>query len=366
VKRLDVVVGLQFGSEAKGHVTQRLIEQFVQDWDVELGSGAYPQYTRQPRILNIRVAGPNAGHTAHDTDGKPVAFRQVPVGALIPGVHTAIAPGSEVDPSVLLDELQVAKEHGWTPHTTPLYIDPSATLLTDVHKMVEVGMYESIGSTGKGIGAARADRIMRKALQVEDDGRVIEQLYEAGGDFIDVPNLARSGHWDYIVVEGTQGFGLGLHAGFYPYCTSSDCRAIDFLAMAGINPWQGYTEFNVWGAARVFPIRVAGNSGPLRTETTWDALGLPPEYTTVTKKMRRVGKWDRVLVSSACRANGGPGTVQVAITMLDQLFPELAGAVKGHQILEHDGALAWINQREQETSCRVSLVTTGPNTGVFL
>jgi adenylosuccinate synthase len=227
-------------------------------------------------------------------------------------------------------------------------------------------MHEGIGSTGKGIGAARADRIMRRAKRIEDDGDLVETLYEAGADFIDLPNLARSGHWDYIIIEGTQGFGLGLHAGFYPYCTSSDCRAIDFLAMAGINPWHGYTEFNIWGAARVFPIRVAGNSGPLRNETTWDELGLPPEFTTVTKKMRRVGQWDRGLVSNACRANGGPGTVQVAVTMLDQLFPELAGVTETHRIMEHDHAFAWLNQREQETSCRVGLVTTGPNTGVFL
>jgi adenylosuccinate synthase len=96
--------------------------------------------------------------------------------------------------------------------------------------------------------------------------------------------------------------------------------------MAGISPWDSaVTEFEVWVVFRTRPIRVAGPSGPLPGETTWDALGLQPEYTTVTGNLRRVGAWDAERAAAAVRDNGGAPVVRLAFTMLDQAFPEVAG-----------------------------------------
>src|SRR5262249_25087084 len=128
-----------------------------------------------------------------------------------------------------------------------------------------------IGSTGKGIGAARAARIMRTAPLVEDQ----KQWPTMVGDIADHIR-ARLRHNGNIQIEGTQGYGLGLHAGYYPYCTSSDCTAMHFMAMAGCPPWLVTPEeLEVWVVFRTYPIRVAGNSGPLVRETTWEVVGQP-------------------------------------------------------------------------------------------
>lgn len=349
---LDVVVGAQYGSEAKGHVTQRLIDQQLAN-------------KPQPKIANVRVAGPNAGHTAHTLDGVAVPFRQLPVGALRPGVKCVIAAGSEVDPPVLLDEIDKAIRYGaFNPDS--LAVDLEATVLTQSHQIAETGMHERMGSTGKGIGAARADRIMRKAWRVGDDENLTRRLADLGVHVIDTSEYLRRWPLDHIVVEGTQGYGLGLHAGHYPQCTSSDCRAIDFLGMAGISPWWFRDHhLRVWAVARVFPIRVAGNSGYLHRETTWEKLGLPEERTTVTKKVRRVGEWDQELVSAAVAANGGEPTVRLAITMLDQKFPEVKGMTQQDDVYSVDGVGEWLGQVGQASNADIQMVTTGPNTGII-
>jgi len=135
-----------------------------------------------------------------------------------------------------------------------------------------------------------------------------------------------------VIIEGTQGYGLGSHAGYYPHCTSSDCRAIDFLAMAGIPPWSMFARnLEIVIVYRVHPIRIAGNSGPLKGETTWEKLGIPDEFTTVTKKVRRVGAWDADLAHRAFLANGGNSmAVRTALMFTDYQWPEMRG-------IGHDG-----------------------------
>jgi adenylosuccinate synthase len=137
-------------------------------------------------------------------------------------------------------------------------------------------------------------------------------------------------------------------------CTSADGRAIDVLHDAALSPWAPYVSaLEVWVVLRVYPIRVAGNSGPLKNETTWSALGLPDEYTTVTLKRRRVGQWDPELAKAAVQANGE--TVNVAMTMLDQKFSALAGK----SVLDSE-AIDWLKERQDEIGAPIRLVGTGP------
>lgn len=349
MEQLTVVVGGQFGSEGKGAVTARLAEK--------LG----------PRDLNIRVAGPNAGHTGYDVKGRKYALRQVPIGAVTSTCQLGIAAGSEIDLEVLHDEIERLDidGHDVSPR---LWVHPSATIIEPSHKGVEslVKLTERVGSTGKGIGAARADRIMRSARTARD-----VQAGDLGYLNVDWPDCPWGrGKDSKVLIEGTQGYGLGLHTRFYPQTTSSNCRAIDFLAMAGVNPWQIHMNssfgmgLRVWVVARVFPIRVAGNSGPLKGETSWEGLGLPAERTTVTQKIRRVGEWDGELVAEAVYANGGHPVVKVALTMLDQLFPEVAGATTIEGLSKR--ARDWIVERENEVGAEVGLVGTSPTTMVEL
>lgn len=369
---VETVVGGQYGSEAKGHVTAQLVKAAAQDARTFVESNPELEL---PETINIRVAGPNAGHTVYDEAGNKFALRQIPVGAVYEDVKLYIAPGSEIDLDVLYDEINTL-EHSGHSLAGRLLISQQATVIDRAHKTQEAELVGRIGSTGKGIGAARAARLLRQAVTMgqqfffSDDGQPFEfrepHEWYANDTYVHDKN-------SHIVIEGTQGYGLGLHAGHYPQVTSSDARAIDFQAMAGVDPTRCSVKSTNWIVARVFPIRVAGNSGPMKNETTWEALGLAEERTTVTQKVRRVGGWDPELLAAAVQANGGH-KAKVVITMLDQIIPELAGYQEEHD--EHgtviigeplQAAMDWINENAnyEQIGAHVGGITYGPTDFLF-
>lgn len=340
---IEVIAGAQYGSEAKGHVTAQIVK-------AHLAEGR--------SVVNVRVAGPNAGHTVYDAAGRKFAFRSIPVGAVLGDqVLAYIAPGSEVDPDVLFrewDEMRAAE------HNPKVLISPSATLMDprDGEAETEAGIQARLGSTSKGIGEARIRRLRRTAQRVGDNSWFVNQCAIRNIEFYE-PHEVYPGQ-DVIVIEGTQGYGLSLHGEAYPFVTSSDCRAIDFLAMASVNPWSADDDLRITLVARMYPIRVAGNSGPLHDETSWEELGLPEERTTVTQKVRRVGHWDDRLVRAAVRDNGGhSGKVALAVTMVDQRFAEEAGFDGAFEDLGPD-ARGWLESLESRLATPIRMVTTGP------
>jgi len=348
--KLQVVVDGQMGSCGKGHVAAQL---------------AAPE--RNPHgISAVRVAGPNAGHSAADPGGRKWPLRQIPVAAVAnPDARLYIAAGSEVDIAVLLAEVE-ALEAGGHKIAERLMIDSMATIIEPYHHEAEAaaGMRERIGSTTKGIGAARADRIMRTARVVRDTDL---------GDLCEIGDVADRLGGDLVrgatcQIEGTQGWALGLHHPYYPQTTSSDCRAIDFAAMAGISPWAPEVDdVEVWVVYRPYPIRVAGASGPLHGETTWQALGLEPEQTTVTRLTRRVGTWDGDLARRALVANGGPSpSVHVALTMADQLDSLVVGVTEADKLLASEVVADFLARVGHDVGSRVELAGTSDRTVVWL
>jgi adenylosuccinate synthase len=349
--KLMVVVGGQYGSEGKGAVAAYL---------------THPD--RFEGGMAIRVAGPNAGHSAIGVDGQKYALRQLPVAAVTnPNAKLVIAAGSEIDPQVLWDEVQLLEGRGFDV-LSRLTVDESATVIEEKHRLAELNysLVTRLGSTGKGIGAARADRAMRGA-----DTAISHTML---AELVPLGNTARlvTTHMGYdnlpVLIEGTQGYGLGLHTWHYPKTTSSDCRAVDFLAMAGISPWASHVnQFQVWVCVRPFPIRVAGPSGWLKEETTWEDLGLAQERTTVTQKIRRVGRWDSNLAREAILANGGPaGAVRVALTMGDQLDNRIEGLTEWNDGLADSPVWRFVRQVQADTGTAVSLLGTGPGTMIDL
>jgi len=344
--KLSVVVGGQYGSEGKGAIAGHLTR---------------PQ-TRP--VVCVRVGGPNAGHTVlgNGPEGPkhPWRLRTIPVAAVTnPDATLVISAGSEIDLDVLNHEAHQLEEHGYTVWDR-LYIDPQATILTPEHIQTEtdLNIHSRIGSTGKGIGAARADRLMRTAPIWGDNPAEHHNPPINTSEYL-IDALSEGAH---VVIEGTQGYALGLHAGHYPQCTSNDARAIDFLAMTGISPWaEEIGDLTVYVVARVNPIRVAGNSGHIKGETTWAELGLEPELTTVTRKVRRVGQWDSELLREAVKANGGNPHVRVCLTMLDHAVPEAAHYTGPLAGLPAE-AIRWIRQVQEEAGVPVAMVGTGPDT----
>lgn len=338
------LVGAMYGSEGKGLVAAALANDYE---------------------CHVRTGGPNAGHTFYHDEQKFVA-RSVPIGWINPEASLFIGPGAVIDATVLLDELEVIENAGYDVRER-LVIDTRAILISRSQHLAEGGVqgraHAQIGSTGEGVGMARMSKINRDALigtdvapytciRVADEEERFESLGIRTGDTADqLHRYLREGH--KILLEGTQGCGLSLTLGDWPHVTSADTNAAQLAADAGISPTDVARSILV---ARTRPIRVAGKSGPLYGETSWEELGLEPETTTVTKKVRRVGQWNPEQVRYACQVNY---PAAVVVTFTDYLWPEVKGCVNWRALPET--ALEWIKQQEDLIEAPIIAVGTGPS-----
>jgi len=280
---ISIVVGGQYGSEGKGKISHWLAN-------------------RQNAKYAVRVGGPNSGHTAV-SNHKTFALRQLPTPSLLGNVISVISSGAYLDVDVLLDEIEMLKVE-----VGQLLIHPNAVLIDEWMRKEEVdrNLTGRISSTGQGVGAAVAYRAFR-------DSKVrFAKDHDALSKYI-APNLSdllASGlqNGERVVVEGTQGFGLSiLHGAHYPYATSRDTSAAGALSEAGLSPIDVDCVALV---IRSYPIRVAGNSGPLPNETSWEAVtrssgSIEPllEKTTVTGNVRRIAGFDSNVVKAAIAGN---------------------------------------------------------------
>jgi adenylosuccinate synthase len=280
---LTVVVGGQYGSEGKGKIAQ------------------YLAVARDATAV-VRVGGSNSGHTGFSGDGNLHVLRQLPTAALLPDTVCVLGPGSYIDVVVLMRELA---ETGLDPER--LKIDRNAFTITEEDKQAEQtsGIVASIGSTGSGTGAAVARRVGRAR-----PGLTVRDVSELQPFLTDTTKLLR-GMLDTharVIVEGTQGFGLSvLHSPHYPFATSRDTSAAGAVAEAGLSP-RDVDEIAL--VLRTFPIRVAGDSGPLVGEINWQDVRSESgyehelsEYTSVTRKLRRVARFDPEIVRRAIAVN---------------------------------------------------------------
>lgn len=340
--RAVALVGAQAGSEGKGAVAAALAPFFN---------------------VHVRTGGPNAGHTFYHQGTKHVA-RGLPVGWINPDAKLVIGPGAVIDWKLLLEEIEQA-EASISPFVkgtvaNRVYIDPKANVVTRDQHLHEGGIgghaHATIGSTGEGVGMCRIARISRRSLL-----RGPEFATCLAGDVGALDGMLRPYRWlesdDRILLEGTQGSKLSLTHGPWPFVTSADTNAATLLADAGLSPGVFAKTILV---ARTFPIRVAGPSGPLPNETTWEEVGQPEERTTVTLKVRRVGQWDAGWVIDAVRLNH---PAELVITFLDYLFPETKGMSEWSML--PGKALDWLEAVQQETQAPVVGVGTGPDTVVF-
>jgi adenylosuccinate synthase len=162
------------------------------------------------------------------------------------------------------------------------------------------------------------------------------------------------------IIEGTQGFGLSLyHTLCYPYATSRDTTASAFLSEVGISPLK---VTSIVMAVRTYPIRVEGNSGPLKDEISWEELrrlsGYPydiQEFTTVTGRLRRVAKFDLELVKRAVMVNR---PTEIALHGVDYLDYKNKG-IYDCQCLTKE-TKDFINLIEKNFEVPVIIIGTGP------
>ena len=339
---LWIVVGGQFGGEGKGKISA-----FI---------------TRQEAIdVCIRCGGPNSGHTFVAEDGSNVLLRQLPTGYVRPGTRLLIPAGALVDLEVLkheLDSLRIDYRR--------VGVDRNAMIIagSDRERESQLKLQERISSTGCGVGAALARRVLRGA-DVKLAGGVAHDVTWLASLITDVSDEANQAldRGQKVLVEGTQGFGLSLyHSDSYPKATSRDTTAAAFLSEVGLGP-RSVTEVVL--VLRTFPIRVAGaQAGPLKDEITWEVLqresGYPypiQEMTTVTKKLRRVGRFDWELARQAMRVNRPS---RVVVNGLDYLSYENRGIQDLRSL--NTAALSFLSRFEREVGFPIWMAGSAPDT----
>lgn len=330
---VTVVVGGQFGSEGKGKVAHYLAR--------EMGA-----------TIAIRVGGPNSGHTVFSKDSTPLILRQLPTAAILPDVQCILPAGSYILPALLLQEMQTA---GLPPER--LLIDPNAVVISqeNVDEENSSGLRHAIGSTLSGTGAAVASRINRSGtVKLARDEEILKPFLRATVPFV-CEYLQKK---ERIIVEGTQGFGLSvLHSPYYPYCTSRDTTAAGFIAEAGLSPLD---VDDVVLVIRAFPIRVSGNSGPLPNEVCWDDLTRDSgsknpiiEYTSVSRAVRRVGRFDAEIVRQAIIYNR---PTRIVLNHLDYI-----DSYSGTILNNTPNTLTFLRNVEMEIGNYIGGIGFGPN-----
>lgn len=320
-----IVAGGQFGDEGKGKIV------------------AYLSLHDKPAVVARAGVGPNAGHTVR-WQGKTFGLRQVPCGFVYPGARLLIGPGVLVSPGVVLEEVDQTGVRG------RLGIDRGCAIIEDRHVELDRSsehLKGRIGTTGTGCGPANVDRVGRVA-------KLASQVPELQEFLADVPEEVNSAldKGKLVVVEGTQGFGLSLVHGTYPYVTSKDTSASTLAADVGLGPTRVDEVLLVFKA---YVSRVG--AGPLETELPLERaeeLGIV-EFGTVTGRRRRIGEFDFELAKRSARINGA---TQLALTCVDRLFSGCKGARRLEELTLE--AKRFVDRVEKELGVPVTLISTGP------
>jgi adenylosuccinate synthase len=348
MSKLTLVFGGQWGSEGKGQICSAIARDEKVDYAV-------------------RVGGPNAGHTVTAVDGRVVKAQQIPVAAFTQGIVPVIGCSGLILPEVLDRELDILFDL-WGPDGVPyVYVDKLAGVITEEHQQQEADLKKSIGSTGEGVGAATAERVMRRAPTISDlwDDLCDRYKHWRGTviliDTVEMLNgLAMTD--SHILIEGTQGYLLSLNtSGFYPFATSRDCGPEAIMGQIGLS-FRAFDEVDVVCVMRTYPIRVGGNSGPLPNEITWEDLEMrtdgyvdTPERTTVTLKVRRIAEFDPPLALKTIRETR---PTSIALTFLDYVLP--GDAMKEWSSQLSSDAWAFIGDMEKSLETQIEWVSTGP------
>ena len=330
--KADLIVGIQWGDEGKGKIVDRLAKEYD--------------------MVCRSQGGHNAGHTIW-VDGVKFALHLIPSGVLNPQAINVVGNGVVLSPESIIKEMvQFEGLEG------RLYISDKAHLNLPYHALIDQAKErlkgdKAIGTTGKGIGPAYADKINRTGFRVGEllnptkltasiieyfeQNRQIFDIYE-----IDTPNEAElltelEGYkaklapfitdttqmvWKAlddnkrILLEGAQGTLLDIDHGTYPYVTSSATVSAGACTGLGINPKD---IGKVTGIVKAYCTRV-GN-GPFPSEDFGEdgkRLGEQGhEFGTTTGRARRCGWFDAVATRHAARLNGCDELALMKLDVLD-------------------------------------------------
>lgn len=289
--KVNVIIGGQWGSEGKGKLAGYL-------------------YANYPAIkVAVSDFTPNTGHTFVNNEGRAYVSKILPIGAVFESVDCVIiGPHAVINVERFKEECNAFRHSG---ENAVIYIHPLASVLDTRHVADEVRTLNHIASTMQGGAAAQVDKMARDsgpgtARFAKDDPFLKHMVTDTHALIQDKLDAGYT-----VLIETGQGFDLGLNHGWeWPYVTSRDCMVGRSLDSAGVSPKQ---VGSIIAALRTYPIRVGnvpgGWSGPChddQSELTWEELSEKidrpvKEYTTVTKRVRRVFSWSNEQVDRFCQ-----------------------------------------------------------------
>ncbi|SEB80083.1 Adenylosuccinate synthetase [Paramicrobacterium humi] len=333
-----VIVGAQWGDEGKGKATDLLGSRI--DYVVKFNGGN------------------NAGHTVVVGNEK-YALHLLPSGILTEGVTPVIGNGVVIDLEVLFHELEALSARGVD--VSKLRISANAHIITQYHRTLDkvterfLGKRQ-IGTTGRGIGPAYADKINRVGIRVQDlfDENILRQKIEGALEtknhmlvkiynrraiaaeeileellsYVDrlrpmVTDTALELHealedGKIVLFEGGQATMLDVDHGTYPFVTSSNATSGGAATGSGVAPNR---IDRVIAIVKAYTTRVG--AGPFPTELfdeSGDYLRKKGfEFGTTTGRPRRVGWYDAPIARYAARINGVTDFVLTKLDILDDL-----------------------------------------------
>lgn len=325
-----VVVGSQWGDEGKGKITD---------------------YLSQQADLVVRYSGGNnAGHSIV-ANGKRFALRLIPSGIFTTG-NVVMGNGMVINPKAFLEEVDYLNKAGIK--TDGIHISDRAHIILPYH--IEIDHLEeelrgegAIGTTGRGIGPAYVDKYDRCGIRVgefineelfnkrvhqvvaykkkmypsltadadaifneyKEYAKKIAPLVCDTGEYLDEAFRANK----KVLFEGAQGAMLDIDYGTYPFVTSSNPGANGACSGASIGP---LFINDVVGVVKAYTTRVGAGGFPteLHNELGDHIRDAGHEYGTVTKRPRRVGWFDAVIVNQARRMSSFTG---ISLMLLDVL-----------------------------------------------
>ncbi|MBE5032479.1 adenylosuccinate synthase [Gallalistipes aquisgranensis] len=335
MKKVDVVLGLQWGDEGKGKVVDVLT----------------PKY----QVIARFQGGPNAGHSLHFSD-RSYVLHTIPSGIFRDGSVNVIGNGVVIDPVILSQEIAELEASG-VDVASKLLVSRKAHLILPTHRMLDAASEAAkggakIGSTLKGIGPTYMDKTGRNGLRVGDilspefperyrklrekhehmlkqyDFRYDIAEYEREW-FAGIENLKRFRlvESEYavnrfveenkaVLAEGAQGSMLDIDFGTYPFVTSSNTLCAGVCTGLGVAPSR---IGNVYGIFKAYCTRVG--SGPFPTEL-FDGDGeklreIGREFGATTGRPRRCGWLDMVALKYSVMMNGVTGLIMMKADVMN-------------------------------------------------
>jgi adenylosuccinate synthase len=256
--KVQIIQGGQYGSEAKGAIAAYLV-------------------TRDCIDYAVRTGATNAGHSVV-FGAVRFAMQQLPVGWVRPTTRLVLGAGALIDPAILMREVEMVSIATGVDVRNRLFIDYRAYIhRSDAAQRSKASdRHHLIGATGKGCSEALVDRIRLRGIgnwTIDGVMREKSDLSDAlsGFNICDTEHLLNNAYdkGETIQLEGTQGTGLDLYLGPYPYTTHKQTTPAQWMNECGLSP---SLNTDIVMVCRTFPIRVAGNSGPMGAETSWPDL----------------------------------------------------------------------------------------------